>query len=104
MVAVNEQTEAPEAPRADIDLDLTEVRSSITNLRVESISVATDLLAVLGPLPRALERAPDAGAQVIELIREPAPQAAARPSGADERPVLQLARVRDAERVVLDPS
>jgi len=56
----------------DVDIDLAEVRSQIAELHSESISLATDLLAVLGPLQRYVAQAIDsapATAQVLELTR-----------------------------------
>lgn len=78
---------APVIERADrhavaaIEVDLAKVRSRITDLRAESLSLAAELLAVLGPLERTLERAvqgpnpdmttsrTDEPIQIIELTR-----------------------------------
>ncbi len=62
MAAVNgyqHMTTGNDYVRPAVDIDLTAVRSRITDLHAESISLATDLLAVLGPLQRYVTQALD---------------------------------------------
>lgn len=104
MAAVNEQTETAEAPRADIDLDLTDVRSRISDLHIESIGLATDLLSVLGPLQRHVVRAVDLDVDIIELTRESGSDTSSCTFGHDERAVLELESTDDTNRFALDLS
>lgn len=82
-----------------VEIDLAEVRSQIADLHSESISLATDLLAVLGPLQRYVAQAIDQGSsttQVVELTRtfDESEQAVLEVTGDDiDQVVLDLSNI-----------